>query len=223
MTFSVAGICPDTGMVGCVITSSSICVASRCAYTRDDVGVALTQNVTNPLLGPLALDLLEQGQTPANILPLLSNADTNIQYRQLGLLAANGEAMTFSGSEALGIHATATGKNCLALGNLLANDTIPAAMVAAFEAAEGPLAERLLTALEAGLAAGGEMGPLHSAGLKVSAASGWPVVDLRVDWHIAPLTELRMIWQAYKPQLNDYVTRAVQPDAAASFGVPGDE
>lgn len=223
MTFSVAGVCPDTGMVGCAITSSSICVASRCAFTRDQVGVALTQNVTNPLLGPMALDLMASGMAPAAVLAQLSEADANVEYRQLGVLASNGESVTFSGSEALGIHNTVSGNHCLAMGNLLANDGIPQAMVDAFERAQGPLAERLLTALEAGLAAGGEMGPLHSAGLQVSANSGWPVVDLRVDWHVAPISELRMVWQAYEPQQQDYMTRAVTPDAAPSYGVPGDE
>ncbi len=71
MTFSVAGICPDTGMVGCAITSSSICVASRCAFVRRGTGVALTQNITNPDLGPLALDLLQEGQSPQQVMAAL--------------------------------------------------------------------------------------------------------------------------------------------------------
>ncbi|GAA3545109.1 DUF1028 domain-containing protein [Zobellella aerophila] len=223
MTFSVAGICPETGMVGCAITSSSIAVASRCAFVRSGTGVALTQNVTNPDLGPLALDLLQEGLAPAEILEAQSQADTDIEWRQLGVLNTRGEAATFSGSQALGLHATAQGKGCLAMGNLLANTEVPRAMVDAFENSRGHLAERLLQALEAGLAAGGELGTVHSAGLLMSAEPKWPVVDLRVDWHIEPISELRMIWQNYQPQMQAYITRAKDPANAESFGVPGDE
>ncbi|WP_027858644.1 DUF1028 domain-containing protein [Marinobacterium jannaschii] len=223
MTFSIAGICPDTGMVGCAITSSSISVASRCAFVRSGTGVALTQNITNPDLGPLALDLLAEGQSPAQVMKALAEADSDVQWRQLGVLNTRGEGTTFSGEQALGIYATAEGNNCIAMGNLLANTAVPQAMVEAFEASSGHLAERLLSALEAGLTAGGELGPIHSAGLLMAAEPKWPVVDLRVDWHIEPITELRMVWQNYQPQMQAYITRALDPANAESYGVPGDE
>jgi len=223
MTFSVAGICPDTGMVGCAITSSSICVASRCAFVRSGTGVALTQNVTNPDLGPLALNLLDDQRTPEEILIALAKEDSDIQWRQLGVLNRDGEGITFSGEQALGLYATAQGNNCIAMGNLLENTGVPQAMVEHFENSSGHLAERLLSALEAGLAAGGELGPVHSAGLLVAAEPDWPVVDLRVDWHIEPISELRMVWRNYQPQMDAYITRAKDPANADSFGVPGDE
>jgi len=223
MTFSVAGICPDTGMMGCAITSSSICVTSRCAFVRSGTGVALTQNITNPDLGPLALDLLAEGQSPKQVMSALAEADTDVQWRQLGVLNAQGEGTTFSGDQALGLYATAEGNNCLAMGNLLANTQVPQAMVDAFEKSTGHLAERLLSALEAGLAAGGEMGPIHSAGILMTADPKWPVVDLRVDWHIEPITELRMVWSNYQPQMDAYITRAIDPANSESYGVPGDE
>lgn len=223
MTFSVAGICPDTGMMGCAITSSSICVTSRCAFVRSGTGVALTQNITNPDLGPLALDLLAEGQSPKQVMEALAEADTDVQWRQLGVLNAQGEGTTFSGDQALGLYATAEGNNCLAMGNLLANTQVPQAMVDAFEKSTGHLAERLLSALEAGLAAGGEMGPIYSAGILMTADPKWPVVDLRVDWHIEPITELRMVWSNYQPQMDAYITRAIDPANSESYGVPGDE
>lgn len=223
MTFSVAGICPDTGMVGCAITSSSICVASRCAFVRSGTGVALTQNITNPDLGPLALDLLQEGQSPQQVMAALAETDSDVQWRQLGVLNAAGEGLTFSGEQALGIFSTAQGQNCIAMGNLLENTGVPQAMIDSFENSSGHLAERLLSALEAGFAAGGELGPVHSAGLLVAAQPQWPVVDLRVDWHIEPINELRMVWQNYEPQMQAYITRAKDPSNAESFGVPGDE
>lgn len=223
MTFSVAGVCPDTGMMGCAITSSSICVASRCAFVRSGTGVALSQNITNPDLGPLALNLLAEGQSPKQVMASLAEVDTDVQWRQLGVLNVQGEGTTFSGEQALGLFATAEGSNCIAMGNLLANTDVPQAMVDAFEKSSGHLAERLLQALEAGLAAGGELGPVHSAGLLMCAEPQWPVVDLRVDWHIEPITELRMVWKNYQPQMQAYITRAVDPANSESYGVPGDE
>lgn len=222
MTYSIAGFCPTTGMLGTAITSSSICVASRCAFVRSKTGVALTQNITNPDLGPLALDLFEQKQTPEQVIESLKAADSDAKWRQLGVLNAKGEGATFSGSEALGIHAVASGKDCIAMGNLLENPDVPQAMIKAFEESTGHLADRLLIALEAGVAAGGELGPEHSAGLLVHAEPNWPVVDLRVDWHIEPINELRMVWKNYQPQMNAYITRAVDPANSESYGVPGD-
>ncbi|TCK08979.1 DUF1028 domain-containing protein [Marinobacterium mangrovicola] len=223
MTFSVAGFCPETGMLGCAISSSSICVTSRCAFVGSGTGVALTQNVTNPDLGPLGLKLLSEGLSPEQVLEALGEADSDVRWRQLGVLNNKGEGATFSGEKALGLHATAVGQNCIAMGNLLQNEQVPAAMVKAFESSTGHLAERLLQALEAGLAAGGEMGPVHSAGILMCAEPQWPVVDLRVDWHIDPINELRMVWHNYQPQMQAYITRAQDPDNAESYGVPGDE
>jgi uncharacterized Ntn-hydrolase superfamily protein len=223
MTFSVAAVCPDTGMVGCVVTSSSICVTSRCAFTRTGTGVALTQNITNPDLGPLALDLLERGDSVEQVMQALAEADSDVQWRQLGIIGLKGQSSTFSGEHALGIHATASGKNCIAMGNLLANTQVPQAMIDSFEASDGHLARRLLLALEAGMAAGGELGPIHSAGLRVNAQPQWPIVDLRVDWHETPIAELGALWRNYEPQMQAYITRAADPANAESYGVPGNE
>jgi uncharacterized Ntn-hydrolase superfamily protein len=129
----------------------------------------------------------------------------------------------FSGARTLGTHAMVHGAGCAAAGNLLASTGVPGAMVATF-AAEPTLhlAERLLLALEAGLVAGGEAGPVKSAGLLVVDRQPWPLVDLRCDWAEAPVSRLAETWEVYKPQMNDYVTRALDPSAAPTFGVPGD-
>ena len=223
MTFSVAGVCQETGQVGCVITSSSICVTSRCAFAKSDVGVCLTQNITNPNLGPLGLQLLQQGHGVDDVLAQLKQADATFEWRQLGVLNKDGSSAVFSGAEALGIFATATGKDCLAMGNLLANTDVPQAMVDHFENSTGALADRLIAALEAGLAAGGEMGPVHSAGVLVYGEPEWPIVDLRVDWHDTPISELRSVFDNYDPQMQAYITRALDPANSESYGVPGDE
>jgi uncharacterized Ntn-hydrolase superfamily protein len=223
MTFSIAAVCPDTGAVGCAITSSSICVASRCAFAKTAIGVALTQNITNPDLGPLALDALTKGATVEEAMQSVHQAEPHIEWRQIGLLDKQGNSAIHSGEQSLGIHASATGENCLAMGNLLANDSVPQAMVAAFNAStHSDFAQRLLSALQAGLAAGGEMGDIHSAGLLVHESANWPSVDLRVDLQVHPIAQLQILLDDYQPQKQAYLTRAKDPANAESYGVPGD-
>ena len=97
-------------------------------------------------------------------------------------------------------------------------------MAAAFTASTGHLGDRLLIAMQAALDAGGEAGPIHSAGMKLVREVAWPVADLRVDWTEGdPIAELAALWKLYAPQLDAYVTRAIDPRQAPSYGVPGDE
>lgn len=223
MTFSLTAHCARTGMCGVAVTSSSICVAARCAHARARAGAVATQNITNPALGVSGLELLAAGRDARDTLAKLLAGEAHAQYRQIAVVDARGGAVCHSGAGTLGRHAQALGDGCVAAGNLLADEAVPGAMLEAFAAApEEHLAERLLRALEAGLAAGGEAGPVRSAGLLVAHQVSWPVVDLRVDWSDAPIAALRELWQAYRPQLDDYVTRALDPRSAPAFGVPGD-
>jgi uncharacterized Ntn-hydrolase superfamily protein len=96
-------------------------------------------------------------------------------------------------------------------------------MLDAFSTRRGALGDRLVAALRAGLEAGGEAGPVRSAGLLVADRVAWPVADLRVDWHDRPVDELAALWEVWKPQMDDYVTRALDPAGAPSYGVPGDD
>jgi uncharacterized Ntn-hydrolase superfamily protein len=220
MTFSIAARDPATGALGVAITSSSICVASRCAFVRAGTGAALTQNVTDPRLGPRALELMAAGWSANEALARLQEQTPQIVWRQLAAVDRQGRTAHFSGARALGSHAAAEGLGCVAIGNLLADPGIPAAMIAAFETAPEPLAGRLIGALEAGLKAGGETGPVRSAGVLVADRQPWPVVDLRVDWADQPIAALRALWAEYAPQLQAYVTRALDPEAAPSFDSP---
>jgi uncharacterized Ntn-hydrolase superfamily protein len=224
MTFSIAARCVDTGMFGIAVSSSSPAVAARCAHARAGVGAFGTQNITDPRLGPQGLDLMATGASAEQAIATLKQSAPHIEFRQLIAVDANGKAAAHSGDHTLGTHATAQALNVVAAGNLLRDEEIPAKMVAAFQRAQGHLAERLLTAMEAAIAAGGEEGPVHSAGLLIVRDVPWPVADLRVDWSDGdPIAELRRLWGIYKPQLEDYVTRALNPTAAPTFGVPGDK
>ena len=96
-------------------------------------------------------------------------------------------------------------------------------MVHAFAESVGSLAERLMVALKAGLAQGGEAGPVHSAGLLVVDKLEWPVINLRVDWSDTPIEDLYQLWKVYEPQVEDYIVRALNPTDSPSYGVPGNE
>ncbi|MCT9001059.1 DUF1028 domain-containing protein [Microbacterium memoriense] len=221
MTLSL--VAHDHGAFGIVISSSSPAVASRCAYLRPGAGAVATQNVTNPALGPVALDALEGGATAAEALAAALATEHHPDYRQVTIVDSEGRVAVHSGAQALGIHGESVGDGCVAAGNLLDNDGVLDAMVAGFETAEGSLEVRLIAALEAAYRAGGEAGQLRSAGLAVVQGVSWRVTDLRVDDHDDPVSELARLLDLWLPQKDDYLTRALSPTAAPSYGVPGDE
>ncbi len=223
MTFSLVARCAKTGQFGVVISSSSPAVAARCSHVRAGVGAVASQNVTDPALGPLLLDALATGADATAALMAVTAGRDFIDYRQLLVVDRSGGVAIHSGTNVLGIWGEARGKDCASGGNLLANNTIPATMVAAFETATGHLGDRLIAALQAGLAAGGEAGPVRSAGLKLADRLSWPLVDLRIDWADDPIGMLAEAWQIYRPQMAAYVQRAEDPTQAPSYGVPGDE
>jgi len=211
------------GAFGLVISSSSPAVASRCSHLRPGVGAVASQNVTNPALGPAVLDALAQDRDPDAALAAALSEDPFADYRQVTAVDGRGRVAVHSGPQALGIHGSAFGDGCVAAGNLLANDTVLVEMTRGFAAVGGSLEERLMTALETALAAGGEAGPLRSAGLAVVESASWRVTDLRVDDHDDPVGELRRLLTLWMPQKADYLTRATAPASAPSYGVPGDE
>lgn len=224
MTFSLVARCSRTGMFGVAISSSSPAVAARCSYARARVGAVTSQNVTDPSLGPLALDLMERGASAVEAIAEVRQRGRFIEYRQVLAVDANGMTAIHSGPKSLGIWTDAQAENVASGGNLLANDGVPRAIVDAFLASSGHLGDRLIVAMRAGLAAGGEAGPIHSAGLKIVDSVSWPVADLRCDWtEDCPIEAVATLWEVYKPQLDAYIQRALDPRTAPSYGVPGDE
>jgi uncharacterized Ntn-hydrolase superfamily protein len=223
MTFSIVARCKTTGQLGAAVSSSSPAVASRCIRAKAGVGVAASQNITDPHLANILLDLIKYDVSPNDaIQELVANTDF-IEYRQLLVLNMQGQVAAYSGEKTLGIYHAHTGQDVACAGNLLANPNVPRAMCQAFEQSQGCLAERLLLAMQAGLAAGGEAGSVHSAGILVVDKVQWPIVDLRVDWSESdPIGELYNIWKIYQPQVEDYVLRALNPSSSPSYGVPGD-
>ncbi|TCR63124.1 DUF1028 domain-containing protein [Bosea sp. BK604] len=224
MTFSLVARCARTGMFGVAISSSSPAVAARCSYARAGVGAVASQNVTDPTLGPLALDLMEGGMSAAEAVAEVRRRGKFIEYRQVLAVDRDGGTAIHSGPNSLGIWTQAQARDVASGGNLLANDGVPQAIVDGFLSASGHLGDRLIAAMRAGLAAGGEAGPVHSAGLKIVDKVSWPVADLRSDWtEDCPIEAVATAWEVYKPQLDAYIQRALDPRQAPSYGVPGDE
>lgn len=212
MTFSLAGRCARTGMLGGVITTSSPAVGSRCLFARHGAGVVLTQNRTDPRLGPRGIALLAEGCSPAATLAALVASTPDHGWRQLAVLDHTGASAHFSGSHIKSKHDGVSGRDCVAAGNILRDAGVPGAMAAAFEAAADlPLPERLLTALEAGDAAGGEGRALRSAALLVVHQHSFAYADLRIDAADHPIAALRALWEEYAPTADEYVTRALDP------------
>ncbi len=222
MTLSIAAWDETTGQLGAAISSSSISVSSRCLHWRSGVGIALSQNITDPRLGPRMLSLLEDGVEVPAVIDAVAQSTPHIKFRQLGLVDCHGNTGLFTGDAVLGCFSSAEGKHCVAAGNLLANEGVPAAMVRAFENSSDSFGTRVLGALVAGVEAGGEAGPLHSAGMLIGGTPSWPMAELRIDWDEDPIARMIAGWAVYEPQIDDYITRAYNPDDAPSYGVPGD-
>lgn len=224
MTLSIVARCADTGCHGVAIASSSPAVAARCVHARPGIGAVASQNITDPRLGPRLLALLAEGHEAPAALAALCAAAEHVAWRQLLAIGRTGPGAARSGARTLGIGAEAVADHAACGGNLLADAAVPAAMLDAFGHGGGAFPDRLLAALQGGMDAGGEAGPVHSAGLRIVRPElAWPLVDLRVDWHAdCPVGALRSLWHRYAPQAEEYVQRALDPGSAPAFGVPGD-
>jgi uncharacterized Ntn-hydrolase superfamily protein len=215
MTFSLIGRCPRSGQFGAVAATSSIAVGARVAHCAAGVGAVLTQHRTDPRLGPRGLDLLRSGCSAQETVDALVASTPHAQWRQLAVLDRSGDSAVYNGIRTKPEMSHVAAQDVCAIGNILATARVPPAMMHAFQAdPTAPLAERLMRALEEGLAVGGEIAPLRSACLIVVEAHSFPLVDLRVDWDDAPVAALRGLWNRYAPLTGDFLLRAVDPDRA---------
>jgi uncharacterized Ntn-hydrolase superfamily protein len=214
MTFSLAGRCARTGMLGAVVTTSSISVGSRCPFAGAGIGAVLTQHTTDPRLGPLALDLLKSGFSPPNVIEALKAATPRSDWRQLAIIDRDGRTASYTGASCKPESGEAHGRDCVAIANIVRSAEIPAAMVRAFEGdPKAHLAARLIAALKAGDAAGGEFKPLVSTALMIARREAFPYVDLRVDSDPDPIATLARLWLEYEPVADMYLARAIDPDS----------
>jgi uncharacterized Ntn-hydrolase superfamily protein len=195
-TYSIVAYDPATGEHGAAAHSHWFSVGSLCIWARPGVGAVATQSVVEPAHGPHGLDRLQAGAGAADALEALLGADALAAVRQVGIVDPAGRIAVHTGADCIPCAGHATGEHVSAQANMMARDTVPAAMVAAFESAGSDLAERLLAALDAAEGEGGDVRGRQSAALTVVPAEGeaWQArFDLRVEDHHDPVAELRRL------------------------------
>jgi uncharacterized Ntn-hydrolase superfamily protein len=195
-TYSIVALDPATGELGAAVQSHWFSVGSLCTWARPGVGAVATQSVVEPAHGPHALDRIAAGANAHDALKELIEADPLGAVRQVGVIDAGGNVAVHTGPDCIPCAGDALGAHWSCQANMMARDTVPAAMSAAFEHAEGELADRLLAALLAAEGEGGDVRGRQSAALIVVPAEGEPWrtrVDLRVEDHEDPLGELQRL------------------------------
>ncbi|WP_046863825.1 DUF1028 domain-containing protein [Microvirga massiliensis] len=211
MTFSLAALDRETGMFGICVASSSIAVGNRCPWARARAGAVLTQHRTDIRSGPLGLDLLSQGFGAQEVVNILVAGSEYPAQRQFAVVDRDGHTAFYNGLGIESINAAAAGDGCISVGNFLASADVPEGMVRAFEASSGSFAERLLSAVDAGVATGGEIQPAMAAALLIVDRHAWPLVDLRVDFEVDPQHGLHRLWKAYEPLVERFVIQVLRP------------
>jgi uncharacterized Ntn-hydrolase superfamily protein len=218
MTFSILGRCTRTNQIGAASASYFMAVGARVAFAEADTGAVLTQSRTDPRLGPMGLAMLRGGNSARATVDALVAANRQAAWRQIAALDPKGGTAAYSGARARGEVSEAATQNAVAIGNTLSTARVPSAMLISFQATAAlPLSERLLQALEAGLAAGGDARASRSARLLVVERESFPLVDLRVDWHEQPIAELRALWVRFAPLAAEMMTRAIDPEHASAL------
>jgi uncharacterized Ntn-hydrolase superfamily protein len=195
-TYSIVAFDPATGELGAAVQSHWFSVGSLCTWARPGIGAVATQSVVEPAHGPHALDRLERGEDAAAALAGVLATDALAAVRQVGVVDARGNVAVHTGAQCIREAGHVSGAHWTCQANMMARATVPDAMSAAFAAADGDLAERLMTALEGAEAEGGDVRGRQSAALVVAPALGepWEVrLDLRVEDHADPIGELRRL------------------------------
>lgn len=203
-TFSIVAYDPKTGELGVAVQSKFLSVGAVVPWAKAGVGAIATQSYANTTYGPEGLQLMARGLDPGQVLEQLTTADPERELRQVGAVDARGRAAAFTGKKCLPWAGHVVGENFACQGNILASRRVVEDMARIFMEAEGPLAERLLAALEAGQAAGGDRRGQQSAALLVVREKGGyggfndRYIDLRVDDHPHPIDELKRIYELHQ-------------------------
>ena len=205
-TFSIIARCPRTSQLGVAVATAVPAVGSMCPYIRSGVGAVSTQSWVNPYLALTALAELKKGARAGAALQSALADDDARSFRQFGLVDTNGESAAHTGAECTPWAGQALAPGVAIIGNMLTGPEVLDAMAEAFTAnADADLAERLMLALEAGDAAGGDMRGKQSAALRIHADEVYALLDIRVDEHPEPVTELRRVLRIARAQLVPFV------------------
>jgi len=220
-TYSIVAYDPETGDLGVAVQSHWFSVGTVVTWAEAGVGAIATQSFSNPAFGPQGLALLKTGLNAEQVLEALIKSDEGEAYRQLGIVDASGLAASHTGAKNIPAAGHLVGENFAVQANLMDNDKVWPAMAEAYKNAKGPLAERLIVALEAAQAAGGDIRGKQSAAVLV--VSGQPTgklwldrkVDIRVDDHAEPLLEIRRLWEVH--QAYEYMNKGDLAVEAGDF------
>lgn len=195
MTWSILARDPR-GHVGVAIASRFFAVGALCVHTRRGIGAIATQALMNPLYGPAGLDLLSRGRPAADVVEALTSADAGRAQRQLHVLPAAGPGAAWTGDSCIDWCGHLVDDDFSVAGNMLAGPQVIEATVQAYRETAGlPMAERLLAAMAAGEAAGGDKRGKQAAALRIHADEDYPQLDLRVDDHAEPIVELQRLYR----------------------------
>ncbi|WP_018964134.1 DUF1028 domain-containing protein [Ancylobacter sp. FA202] len=206
MTFSIVARCPSSGLLGVAVATAVPAVGSMCPFTRAKVGAASTQSWVNPYLALGVLEAIAGGQGAQAALEAALAEDEARELRQIGVVDHAGEASAFTGADCTQWCGQEIGDGFAVQGNMLTGPEVIDAMASTFRASEGQkLDERLMRAMEAGDAAGGDRRGRQSASLRVQGEEEYCALDLRVDEHPRPVTELRRVLEIARLQLVPFV------------------
>jgi uncharacterized Ntn-hydrolase superfamily protein len=213
VTYSIVARDPETGEMGVATQSQAFAVGNSVPFALPGHGVIATQSMAEPMYGSVGLDLLQGGFTAQEVLTALSSVDPHPQRRQVAVLGVNGDLAAYTGDQCVDAAGHLIGETSVALANMAASPAVWESMVERFESSGGPLAQRLLNALQAAEEAGGDFRGRRSAAIMVIRANttGRPwhdmVVDLRVDDSADPVAALADL----------LVTRARYQDVVRAF------
>jgi len=195
MTWSILVRDRETGALGAAVASRFFATGAICLHIEGRVGALSTQALVNPMYAVHAMPRLRAGEDPAAIITSLTEPDAGSDQRQFHILDASGRIAQHTGPGCITWAGHVRGKDVSVAGNMLAGDAVVRRTMEAFLASAGPLAERLLLAMEAGEAAGGDKRGKQSAALKICSADPYPDLDIRADDHPDPLLELRRLYR----------------------------
>ena len=194
------------GALGVAVASRFFAVGALCPYARGGVGALATQALVNPGYGPAGLELLARGHAPSGVIERLVAADPGRAVRQVHLVDAQGRVAAYTGGECVGWCGHTAREDCSIAGNMLAGPQVLEATADAYrDHPDLPFAERLIAAMEAGEAAGGDRRGRQSVALRIVTTEDYPALDLRVDDHDDPLRELRRLRARSRERFEPYV------------------
>ena len=206
MTWSIVAR-DRSGTFGVTVASRFFAVGALCPYARSDVGALATQALVNPGYGPAGLDRLARGDSPQQVVDALVADDEGREHRQVHLIDARGRTAAYTGAQCIGWCGHVTAEGVSVAGNMLAGARVLTDTVEAFlEHDRLPLAERLMVAMEAGEAAGGDKRGKQAAALRIVTTESYPLLDLRVDDHPDPLVELRRLYDVSLERFQAFVS-----------------